>query len=152
MVSPSSARALFQRALKINSQVKKLWLEYFKFELLYVELLLKRQAVLQVKDQEEDAVLKGKIVEILFENAQATIESLSKNFSSFVFRKFFVFRRSRIHLFIREDSLRIYSIVVRRIVDRSHLRRVKTRKGKYRSTLFRLVWRKNIRKIRWHNR
>lgn len=43
-----------------------------------MELVQKRQAVLDrtakdMKDGEEDAVLQGKIVEIVFHNAQATI-------------------------------------------------------------------------------
>jgi len=89
MVSPSSARALFQRALKINPKVKKLWIEYFKFELLYVELVQKRQAILdrpatENDEQEDDAVLKGKIVEIVFENAQTTIENDPEFLCSFV--------------------------------------------------------------------
>ncbi|CAF1352469.1 unnamed protein product [Adineta steineri] len=80
MVSPSSARSLFQRALRLMPQEKKLWLEYFKFELLYVELIQKRQAVLdrtklETNDNEEDAILQGKIVEIVFQNAQSTIEN-----------------------------------------------------------------------------
>ncbi len=97
MVSPSSARSLFQRALRLMPQQKKLWLEvrqsffslscvyymrillqYFKLELLYVELVHKRQAVLDrttqdAKQDDEDAVLQGKIIEIVFNNAQATI-------------------------------------------------------------------------------
>ncbi len=100
MVSPSSARSLFQRALRLMPQEKKLWLEvilskyliakreflfqYFKFELLYVELVQKRQAVLErtkeeIQNNEEDAVLQGKIVQIVFNNAQETIESKRKN-------------------------------------------------------------------------
>ncbi|CAF0814641.1 unnamed protein product [Adineta ricciae] len=88
MVSPSSARALFQRALRMMPQEKKLWLEYFKFELLYVELVQKRQAILdraskETANNEEDAVLQGKIVEIVFNNAQATIENDPKFLCSF---------------------------------------------------------------------
>ncbi|CAF0721602.1 unnamed protein product [Rotaria sp. Silwood1] len=89
MVSPSSARSLFQRALRIMPQEKKLWLEYFKFELLYVELVQKRQAVLdrtkqEIENNEEDAVLQGKIVEIVFHNAQTTIENDPTFICSFV--------------------------------------------------------------------
>jgi U3 small nucleolar RNA-associated protein 6 len=89
MVSPSSARSLFQRALRLMPQEKKLWLEYFKFELLYVELVQKRQAVLErtkeeIQNNEEDAVLQGKIVQIVFNNAQETIENDPKFVCSFV--------------------------------------------------------------------
>ncbi|CAF4119264.1 unnamed protein product [Rotaria sp. Silwood2] len=89
MVSPSSARSLFQRALRIMPQEKKLWLEYFKFELLYIELVQKRQTVLdrtkqETQNDEEDAVLQGKIVEIVFHNAQTTIENDPTFICSFV--------------------------------------------------------------------
>ncbi len=45
-----------------------------------MELVQKRQAVLdrtkqETENDEEDAVLQGKIVEIVFNNAQTTIES-----------------------------------------------------------------------------
>ncbi|CAF1959562.1 unnamed protein product [Rotaria magnacalcarata] len=90
MVSPSSARSLFQRALRLMPQEKKLWLEYFKFELLYVELIQKRQQVLDrtkqetQDDNEDDAILQGKIVEIVFVNAQATVENDPAFICSFV--------------------------------------------------------------------
>jgi len=86
MISPSSARALFQRALRLMPQDKKLWLEYFKFELLYVELVSKRQAVLDrsKESDEDDAILQGKILEIVFNNAQSTIENDPEFLCSFV--------------------------------------------------------------------
>jgi len=64
-------------------------LEYFKFELLYVELVQKRQAVLDrtkqdTENDEEDAILQGKIVQIVFNNAQVTIENDPKFICSFV--------------------------------------------------------------------
>ena len=101
MVSPSSARSLFQRALRVMPNEKKLWVEVIprnsrerisiclrsisNSELLYVELVQKRQAVLdrtkqELENNEEDAVLQGKIVEVVFHNAQATIESKRKQF------------------------------------------------------------------------
>ena len=45
-----------------------------------MELIQKRQAILDrtahdAENKEEDAVLQGKIVEIVFNNAQSTIES-----------------------------------------------------------------------------
>ena len=49
---------------------------------MYVELIQKRQAALnrtkqEIENNEDDAVLQGKIVEIVFHNAQATIQSKS---------------------------------------------------------------------------
>ena len=46
-----------------------------------MELIQKRQAILdrtahEAENREEDAVLQGKIVEIVFNNAQSTIESM----------------------------------------------------------------------------
>ncbi|CAF1121392.1 unnamed protein product, partial [Didymodactylos carnosus] len=79
MVSPSSARALFQRALRLMPKCKQLWIEYFKLELLYVELIEKRRAVLdgnrkdKSDDENSDAILEGKIIEVVLNNAQESI-------------------------------------------------------------------------------
>ncbi|KAJ3222156.1 U3 snoRNP protein [Clydaea vesicula] len=42
----NSARILLQRSLRINPDSKKLWLEYFKLELLFCEKILERRSVL----------------------------------------------------------------------------------------------------------
>ncbi|KAJ3344310.1 U3 snoRNP protein [Gonapodya sp. JEL0774] len=46
----AAARALLQRALRLNSDSQKLWLEYFRLELLYAEKLRERQRVLFRED------------------------------------------------------------------------------------------------------
>lgn len=109
MVSPSSARALFQRALRLMPQDKKLWLEYFKFELLYVELVSKRQAVLDrsKESDEDDAILQGKILEIVFNNAQSTIENDPEFLCSFVKILYEFSQFSFVELFIEH----IYSVL-----------------------------------------
>jgi len=89
MVSPSSARALFQRALRLMPKCKKLWLEYFKLELLYVELIQKRRAVLdgtrdKTDEDNSDAILQGKIIDIVFNNAQDTIPDDPEFIHSFI--------------------------------------------------------------------
>lgn len=42
----ASARSLMQRALRVNSESKVLWIEYFKLELLWVKKLQDRRKVL----------------------------------------------------------------------------------------------------------
>ncbi|KAI8912914.1 U3 small nucleolar RNA-associated protein 6-domain-containing protein [Powellomyces hirtus] len=46
----SSARVLLQRGLRINPESKKLWVEYFKLELLWVEKIKERRKVLFKSD------------------------------------------------------------------------------------------------------
>ena len=41
-----SGRTLLQRGLRINGESKKLWLEYFRLELLYLEKLRERRKIL----------------------------------------------------------------------------------------------------------
>lgn len=47
--SPSSARALLQRGLRLNAESVELWTEYVKMELTYVETLRRRWAVLGIE-------------------------------------------------------------------------------------------------------
>ncbi|KAI8927795.1 U3 small nucleolar RNA-associated protein 6-domain-containing protein [Entophlyctis helioformis] len=49
----ASARVLLQRGLRINPTDKKLWLEYFKLELLWVHKLKERRRVLFKEDLDE---------------------------------------------------------------------------------------------------
>lgn len=56
----STSRKLFQQGLRLNTKNAKLWLEYFKMEMLYFEKVrLRKQLVLsgveeQVKEESED--------------------------------------------------------------------------------------------------
>ncbi|EPZ31089.1 hypothetical protein O9G_006285, partial [Rozella allomycis CSF55] len=49
-----AARKLMQRALRINPQAEKLWLEYFRLEWMFINLLKERRKVLGLKDQEQE--------------------------------------------------------------------------------------------------
>ncbi|KAJ3252834.1 U3 snoRNP protein [Boothiomyces macroporosus] len=48
----TSARVLLQRALRINPHDQKIWLEYFKLELLWIQKLLDRRRILFKEDGE----------------------------------------------------------------------------------------------------
>jgi U3 small nucleolar RNA-associated protein 6 len=79
--SPEIARQLFQRAIRFLPESKKLWLEYFRMELLCVELILKRKQALGIDDNEmkvdekrvEDAILNCKVAEIIVKNSIKSI-------------------------------------------------------------------------------
>ncbi|KAL4137705.1 hypothetical protein PRIC2_001219 [Phytophthora ramorum] len=48
-----SARLLMQRAIRLNKHNQKLWLEYFRLELLYVQKLAMRRQVLRLDEEVE---------------------------------------------------------------------------------------------------
>jgi len=55
----NAARTLMQRAIRLNPEVEKLWLEYFKLELLYREKLMDRKkfllsATIEMKQREKE--------------------------------------------------------------------------------------------------
>lgn len=102
--SVETARQLFQRGLRLLPDKKKIWLEYFKMELMCVDLIMKRKELLGLNQQSnleatkgdetidsmetnnnniedvekkvEDSILSCKIVEVVFLNA---IKQLKKN-------------------------------------------------------------------------
>ncbi|KAG3106499.1 hypothetical protein PI124_g13597 [Phytophthora idaei] len=51
-----SARVLMQRAIRLNKHNQKLWLEYFRLELLYVQKLAMRRQVLRLDEEVEKPV------------------------------------------------------------------------------------------------
>jgi hypothetical protein len=51
--SVDAARVLLQRAIRLNAESPKLWLELFRLELLYVDKVRARRAVLGIADDEE---------------------------------------------------------------------------------------------------
>ncbi|ORY77112.1 hypothetical protein LY90DRAFT_399747 [Neocallimastix californiae] len=57
-----SGRTLLQRGLRINGESKKLWLEYFRLELLYLEKLRERRKILfgKVNENNEESETKEK--------------------------------------------------------------------------------------------
>jgi hypothetical protein len=52
--SVDAARVLLQRGLRLNAQSRKLWLELFRLELLYVDKVRARQAVLGIDNDATD--------------------------------------------------------------------------------------------------
>jgi hypothetical protein len=74
--SVETSRSLFQRALRFLPNSAKLWLEYFRMELLCVELVKSRQDLLKLEDIEasDDAIIGCKVVEVVYKNALKTIK------------------------------------------------------------------------------
>ena len=79
-LSPSAARALLQRGLRMNPESAELWTEYVKMELGYIESLRRRWEVLGIntekapkgEDESEGTrklVMQGAIVRAVLENA-----------------------------------------------------------------------------------
>ncbi|XP_065065900.1 U3 small nucleolar RNA-associated protein 6 homolog [Rhopilema esculentum] len=67
-----NARALMQKALRLNPESKILWLEYFRLELLHVDKIKKRKEFLSLTT-EGDQVEKGEIPEQFLANKIASI-------------------------------------------------------------------------------
>ena len=98
--SVETARHLLQRALRLMPRDSRLWVEYFKMELMCVDLVLKRKELLGVgadgseaeQDQgAQDAILTCKVVEVVFINAIKQVESKGCIFYKFSFNYFFFF-------------------------------------------------------------
>jgi len=49
-----ASRKILQRGLRINKKSQKLWLEYFRMELLYLQRTVMRREVLGIEDNEEE--------------------------------------------------------------------------------------------------
>lgn len=81
-------------------------------------MVQKRQAILEKNhsglksDDDDDAILQGKIVDIIFQNAKETIKSKNKTKLKKKNNTRFVFRRSGISVFICENSIGFYSTLV----------------------------------------
>lgn len=68
----SGARSILQQGIRSNPNSPKLWLEYFRMELLYVDKLIKRREMLGLDIEEEEPsgeVMKYKLPIIVFEHA-----------------------------------------------------------------------------------
>ena len=63
-----SARILLQRGLRINQSSHKLWIEYFKLELLYVQKLIERRRVLLQEGLSSDESIEEKSNELTQES------------------------------------------------------------------------------------
>ncbi|KRZ41038.1 U3 small nucleolar RNA-associated protein 6 -like protein [Trichinella pseudospiralis] len=78
--SCQNARLLLQRAIRFNEKSKKIWIEYFRFELLYIEKLYQRYLLIRSsgdgeKDIEEEFNFDKylKLPEIIFLNAAKAV-------------------------------------------------------------------------------
>lgn len=67
--SPAAARTLLQRGIRLNETSIDLWREYVKMELVFVENLRRRWAVLGIPDTDNSEVLDGAIVRSVMDNA-----------------------------------------------------------------------------------
>ncbi|XP_060592265.1 U3 small nucleolar RNA-associated protein 6 homolog [Ruditapes philippinarum] len=72
-----TARSMLQRALRFNEESKKLWLEYYRFELMFAEKMRKRRELLgdtlEEEDEVSDATLQGLAATVVYTNAMQTI-------------------------------------------------------------------------------
>ncbi|KAG1703637.1 U3 small nucleolar RNA-associated protein 6 [Nymphon striatum] len=82
--SPENARSLMQRSLRFNVKSEKLWLEYFKLELMFAEKMKNRLEILGVEEKQkkeadeiDDEILDGKIAIIIFKNAIKEITNIA---------------------------------------------------------------------------
>uniref|UniRef100_A0AAV1VBX2 U3 small nucleolar RNA-associated protein 6 n=1 Tax=Peronospora matthiolae TaxID=2874970 RepID=A0AAV1VBX2_9STRA len=81
-----SARVLMQRAIRLNKHHQKLWLEYFRLELLYVQKLAMRRHVLQLEDAGEKVVDDGStvLIDTLLEEKEAEEDKISDEMAATV--------------------------------------------------------------------
>ncbi|CED85230.1 HAT (Half-A-TPR) repeat-containing protein [Phaffia rhodozyma] len=97
-LSPTAARTLLQRGLRLVPNSVHLWTEYAKMELVWVERLRRRWDVLGVKDPEYEAdqaagrkaIMEGAIVKVVWANALEALPGKLELFHSFLtlFRTF----------------------------------------------------------------
>ncbi|XP_064604672.1 U3 small nucleolar RNA-associated protein 6 homolog [Liolophura sinensis] len=77
-VNSENARSLLQRGLRFNSDSRKLWLEYYRMELLFAEKMRKRREVLggplpEDETEVSDAVLQGAVARVVYQQALEAI-------------------------------------------------------------------------------
>lgn len=75
-----SARELFQRGLRMNPELLKLWLTYIKFELTYVsKLLIRRKALGLLTEQQQSDDLKAQNAEIEERKNKSLVNGIEEN-------------------------------------------------------------------------
>ncbi|KAI9921334.1 hypothetical protein PsorP6_001803 [Peronosclerospora sorghi] len=79
-----AARVLMQRAIRLNKFHPKLWLEYFRLELLYVQKLTMRRQVLRLDENEDKSMEHAAIVRIeeLSEEKEATVDDMPSDIAA----------------------------------------------------------------------
>lgn len=73
--SPSAARMLLQRGLRLNGESMELWIEYLKMELGFVESLRRRWEVLGIKADTSAAITGEKMEAEAIEEGAAEAEA-----------------------------------------------------------------------------
>jgi len=73
-----SARILLQRGLRLNSDSKKLWLEYFKLELLYLTKVIQRKEILTKNNNENNSNDEKSMDEIIQKDLLSTNVSIDE--------------------------------------------------------------------------
>jgi U3 small nucleolar RNA-associated protein 6 len=61
-----SARTIFQRGIRMNQNDAKIWLEFFRMEILYIEKMLKINEEAGVSGMEKSVVEKGEVPFLIF--------------------------------------------------------------------------------------
>jgi U3 small nucleolar RNA-associated protein 6 len=74
-LSVDSARVLMQRAIRINRQDPKLWLEYFRLELLYIQKLSVRREVLRLDGEDAETRTPTEDASVLLEELPEETET-----------------------------------------------------------------------------
>lgn len=85
----SAARRIFHQGLKFNNDSAKLWIEYFRLEILHVEKLYKRQVFLQGCDNATSTSLSSEFMtfqtaKIVFKNALSKISFTAETLNDFI--------------------------------------------------------------------
>lgn len=80
--SPENARKIFQRGVLLNPTSDILWREFFRMELMNIDLIHKRRAILKPQglkdvDKEDDVILSGKIADLVYDTAVQTIDDVN---------------------------------------------------------------------------
>ncbi|GFY48217.1 u3 small nucleolar RNA-associated protein 6 homolog [Trichonephila inaurata madagascariensis] len=79
--SPDNARKIFQRGVLLHPTSDTLWREFFRMELMYIDLIRKRRAILEPQslksiEAEDDIILNGQIAYIVYDKAVEAINDV----------------------------------------------------------------------------
>jgi len=73
----AEARAVMMQALRVSPKSETLWTEYFKLEFLFLHQILERRSVLGLETGEEEPIVRGDVLKIIYRKAvEAIPESL----------------------------------------------------------------------------
>lgn len=130
-----NSRSLLQKGLRVNASSQKLWLEYFRMELLHVEKIHNRRKILGLnatdEEQGEEQVtaefLAGKVPEIVYKKAIECIPDDIKFRVSFI-EVYRLFENTKDGIDMVYDSLlkdfptseEVWNLVARRAIDEAN--------------------------------